>query len=805
VPAEFSLLCQAIAFTASGGDSPADGLATARSHQILIFFHGIFIFNWHTSCGLGGARLALRCVGRQWRSAGAGTGDRRRRSWEPLALPRATFPLMGITMKSVPQALSRVTRWSLLTWLCCLGQGAVLIAVAAALIWPAPVKAGQLPGILPITGQQSDLILSHWPSALLIKRTVAQDHHLPLWNPYYGGGRPLAGDPLAALYYPFTQLVNVFPVREYYLILLWGHLVLAGVGMLLLARRAAGLAPLPALVAAIAYMATPRLIGHLGAGHVTLVQTAAWFPWIALGCWATVRTPRRGAVPFGVCLGLMLLAGHPQLAYYGAMLAGALAVWLLLGRWRDYGRRALLGALGGLIVAGVLGGMLAAVHLLPVMEFTARSTRELSVRTADKYPLADFLRALIGHNLPSAVPHENLVEPGLVVLALAGLGVVTRWRKGVPILLGVILAAGLAMGEASPIYLLAARVLPEFDKFRGLSRFWFVGLVGIALLAGLGADALYQRIRRVSVPGAALAGLACALLVSVTLVRLDQPYNHVADARPVTTPDQLERQTSLMAGGGRIYGVQRNFQQLSAVQLKTPLANAWDPLLLQSFAKYMQQAGGYTFSGYQLSIPPYEIYDPGYATSRDAQPDGALLGLVNVSVVVSRTPLTDPRLSPAGDVDGAYIYQNLADAGPAYLVAPGPDGGVPTPTQVFQLAGNVRIQHLTPEQESFAFTAPAAGYFIVATPAYPGWTTQLDGHAVPTELLGGALPAIKVSPGTHQVTYSYQPRSVQVGALLTTIGLLIVLGWLGARQRLLAALRLPRFLTPGRQRELVQV
>jgi hypothetical protein len=67
------------------------------------------------------------------------------------------------------------------------------------------------------------------------------------------------------------------------------------------------------------------------------------------------------------------------------------------------------------------------------------------------------------------------------------------------------------------------------------------------------------------------------------------------------------------------------------------------------------------------------------------------------------------------------------------------------------------------------------------------------------------LPAIKVSPGTHQVTYSYQPRSVQVGALLTTIGLLIVLGWLGARQRLLAALRLPRFLTPNRQRELVQV
>ncbi|MGN6759256.1 MAG: YfhO family protein [Thermomicrobiales bacterium] len=718
---------------------------------------------------------------------------------------RATFPLMRVRTKSVPQALARVTRWSLLTWLCWLVQGGVLIAVAAALIWPAPVKAGQLPGILPLSGQQSDLILSHWPSALLIKETVAHDHHLPLWNPYYGGGRPLAGDPLAALYYPFTQLVNFFPVREYYLVLLWGHLVLAGVGMLLLARRAAGLAPLPALVAAIAYMATPRLIGHLGAGHVTLVQTAAWFPWIALGCWATVRAPRRGAVPFGVCLGLMLLAGHPQLAYYGAMLAGGLAAWLLIARWHACGRRAALGALGGLAVAGIVGALLASVHLLPLMQFTAHSTRDLSVRSADKYPLMDFLRALLGVNLPSNVPHENLVEPGLAVLALAGLGVVTRWRKGLPILLGVVVVAGLAMGEASPIYLLAAKVLPEFDKFRGLSRIWFIGLVGVALLAGLGADALYQRIRQVSVPGAVMAGLVCALLVSVTLVQLDQPYNHVADARPVTTPDQLERQTALMAGVGRIYGVQRNFQQLSAVQLNTPLANAWDPLLLESFVRYMQQAGGYTYSGYQLSIPPYEIYDPGYATSRDAQPDGALLGLVNVSVVVSRTPLTDARLSPAGEVDGTYVYQNLADAGPAYLIAPDSDGSVPPPAQAFRLDGKVQILRLTAERASFAFTAPATDYFVVATPAYPGWTMQLDGHTVQPESLGGALPAISVSPGAHQVTYSYQPRSVQIGALLTTIGLLIVLGWLAARQRLLAALRLPHFHTPGRERELVQV
>ena len=85
-----------------------------------------------------------------------------------------------------------------------------------------------------------------------------------------------------------------------------GHLVFAGLGMLLLARRAIGLPRFPALVAAVSYMATPRLISHLGAGHVTILQTVAWFPWLALACWATVREPRRWGALLGICLRLTI-------------------------------------------------------------------------------------------------------------------------------------------------------------------------------------------------------------------------------------------------------------------------------------------------------------------------------------------------------------------------------------------------------------------------------------------------------------------------------------------------------------------
>src|SRR5207248_6606099 len=206
-----------------------------------------------------------------------------------------------------------------------------------------------------------------------------------------------------------AYLVPCLPLRDYCLGLIMGHLVFAGLGMLLLARRAIGLPRFPALVAAVSYMATPRLISHLGAGHVTIVQTVAWYPWLALACWATVREPRRWGALLGICLALTMLAGHPQMAYYGLLMTAGLGVWLLVKRWQLEGQRALLVSVAGLAAAGVVGVLLAAVHLLPLMEFTARSTRQLSVSSTDSYPLLNFLHALIDQRPSPGLPWEGMI------------------------------------------------------------------------------------------------------------------------------------------------------------------------------------------------------------------------------------------------------------------------------------------------------------------------------------------------------------------------------------------------------------
>src|SRR5947199_3522909 len=154
----------------------------------------------------------------------------------------------------------------------------------------------------------------------------------------------------------------------------------------------------------------------------------------------------------------MLPARYPPMAYYGLLMTAGLSAWLLLKRWRLEGWRAALLSLAGLAAAAGIGVLLAAVYLLPLMELTVRSTRQLSLSSVDTYPLQHFLYELIDQQpaprfLWEGAPHypwEGILTPGLTVLALALLALAVRWRQVWPLLLAIVIVAALAMGNSSP-------------------------------------------------------------------------------------------------------------------------------------------------------------------------------------------------------------------------------------------------------------------------------------------------------------------------------------------------------------------
>ena len=100
----------------------------------------------------------------------------------------------------------------------------------AGMIWLSPLLS--CPACVPFqpSTQHSDLLVSHWPNATFLQRSLLDDGQIPLWNPMILSGAPFAADPLAGLWYPPNWLLLVLPLSLGFNLLLWLHLAWAGWG-----------------------------------------------------------------------------------------------------------------------------------------------------------------------------------------------------------------------------------------------------------------------------------------------------------------------------------------------------------------------------------------------------------------------------------------------------------------------------------------------------------------------------------------------------------------------------------------------
>ncbi len=71
---------------------------------------------------------------------------------------------------------------------------------------------------------------------------------------------------------------------------------------------------------------------------------------------------------------------------------------------------------------------------------------------------------------------------------------------------------------------------------------------------------------------------------------------------------------------------------------------------------------------------------------------------------------------------------------------------------------------------------------------YPGWTATVDGEPREIQRVNFLFRAVRLEAGRHRVTFSYEPASFELGAAITSSGLLAVavtggLGWYRQRSR----------------------
>jgi hypothetical protein len=593
---------------------------------------------------------------------------------------------------------------------------AVLLSVAVLFLFPAwqqPDSFWYAPG-----AEFSDLTVTHWPNMWFMAQAFREHGQVPLWRPSIMGGAPFVGNPLAALFDPASWLFFLWPTTLTFHLLFAIGLFGAGATFYGLVRWSYCRSPFAAFCGGLGYMLTPKLIAHIGAGHVGLSQAFAWLP-LTLWLLRDALERRRGyrAAWCGLALALVFFA-DPRVAFYGASLLGSYALYRTIGVWHGEGGRVALGAVLRLLLVPVTFALVGAAQILPTLELAATTTRTaltLNDAARDSLPW----RYLIGYLLANRGGyHEWMTYLGLAPL---GLAVLALWRSQETerwFWVGLAAVALLfSLGSNAPLYPLIYRLLPGLGWMRVPSRALLLIPLAVNLLAAWGVDGVFgrewsPRARRWATRLAFAGFLACGILGIGFALRVGEnvPASIVALAAigagwagvlflsvrrrlpslvgqtimaALLLVDLWSMGRSLLTlrsaeevfaeGRGvaaylaaqekpfRVYSPSYSVRQHVGAYLGLEQLDGVDPLQLRWTARFMALAGGYEVAGYGVTIPFFPDGVDIHVAWRDVLPDAALLGLLNGRFLVAAFPLPgsgDLDWELRAQVEDSYVYEN---------------------------------------------------------------------------------------------------------------------------------------------------
>ncbi len=374
---------------------------------------------------------------------------------------------------------------------------------------------------------------------------------VPHWNPYQLAGTPLLANSQSGATYPFHILAGVLrlPTGLALVLLAWLHLALAGIGCFALARRL-GACEWGGAVSGLGFSLSAFLLSWVALASVP--TTLCWIPWTLCGVHDLLahgepKSPRagRGFLLLAVSLAMLLLAGHLQFAAYGVLAIGVFAAGMAVAGLRGPGqRRQAARGLGGLGIAMLLGILIAAPQLLPVLEYSKFSHRR-NTPTAEGYQayaagaiqpfelLAAVHPTLLGNPaLPNPeVPEFSQYWPAFVKRGanfaesavgfgplIVGLLFCLRLRRGDVAACSLVAVGGIAalLALGTPLNRLLYFGLPGWSSTGSPGRVFVLCVLAACVLAGLAVSQMRRASPDVSRTRVGLSALA--VLFALTFV-----------------------------------------------------------------------------------------------------------------------------------------------------------------------------------------------------------------------------------------------------------------------------------------------
>jgi hypothetical protein len=317
-------------------------------------------------------------------------------------------------------------------------------------------------------------------------RTMNSALHIgqaPLWNFHVFMGTPYQAMPMSALFFPPNWLYSFLSVHLAWSLLFIFRAIATAVIMAIFVRRL-GASPLAALISGWTFALSGWVMAFQGRPQL---DSAMWLPLMFLAIDELRAKPSYRSVALGaVAFALPVLAGHPEIAVEVILVALLYAGYRLIPF--EAATRSYLVAFG---VAGVLSILLAAVQLLPTLEWSTLITRSLEMRwppLAGTQSVGFLSRDLLHHpNVDGVLIPEAASYIGVLTIGVLPLALLWRTRRDVLFFAGLAffcmeIAYGWEPGFWISDHIPVLNGLPNWRLLVG-SDFAFAVLAGLAISA----------------------------------------------------------------------------------------------------------------------------------------------------------------------------------------------------------------------------------------------------------------------------------------------------------------------------------
>lgn len=678
------------------------------------------------------------------------------------------------------------------------------------------------------------------PRQVFIHRSLKTNGAVPLWDPTTFGGHPfLAESGSRVTYPPLVHLSLLFDpswTHDLYVIL---HLFVAGIAAYAL-MRTFGVGMGGALLTGVAWAFSSYTLAwvmlEMFVAPVALLPIALLCVrrWHDRGSWGTLLA---GAF----VMGLLFLGTSVENALFCFMCVVGYAASLALVRvrreWRNLTITRRLAWVSAPAVLGLAALGVSAVALLPYLELSGVSERSAIAkypRELSEVPLSYFRHVLwpppVYENVFQAVRviigGQVFVGTATAVLAAVGL-FLRRPGSGLGRTLVVIL---FLFSLGTPLTTLALRLIPQLTALNGFGRALFLWDLGLAVLGGLGLDAVLRLLRtraaraadvrvRLRWTGSAVAVVAVCIAVTAAQLlahgrNVNPPFQDRSEAALFPTTPGLEAVRSELGGPlgrGRVIPVSvlGRYSVLlgeTGKAVDIPSAGGYEPVLPATVTKLSRVLAGEPVETALSTGTPGTFL--AHYVSHVVRTD--LLGRVGIAAVLGSPEMAlDPTWAPGALASrglrqtyagpDATVYEVLgripratvvneaiwARSSPEALrrfVDPSFDGRrqvvlegepslrtVPPAAPRIPAPATVEWREDRPDKIRLSVSAQQPGWLVLLDGWDKGWKATVNGRATAVMRANYNFRAVAVPAGTSAVEFSYEPTSVTVGGWVTVL------------------------------------